>query len=255
MENTKKVDKSDMYLIIAIIVVIVLQNIHTLRFLMYPFNLLATFIHEMSHGLTAATLGGDFKKLVINSDTSGYALYGYNNTMGVFARATIASAGYMGTAIFGTIMLLFRKKDKFVKVFSILFGAFMILSLIIYIRSWVGLFFALPFSALLLFVGLKSNAEFNKFFYNFLASQIALNSLLDIKVLFSVGTKTGGVAGMASLQSDAAKVSDLLIFPYWFWAGLWLLTSVLLFLFAFFKPLKASGQVKEIATESTINNI
>ncbi len=255
MGNIKKIDKSDTYLIIAIIVVIVLQNIHTLRFLMYPFNLLATWIHEMSHGLTAAVLGGNFKKLVINSDTSGYAQYAYNPlTMGTFAKATIASAGYMGTAIFGTIMLFFRKKDKFVKVFSILLGALMILSLIIYIRSWVGLFFALPFSAFLLFIGLKSNAEFNKFFYNFLASQIALNSLLDIKVLFSVGNKTGGVAGMASLQSDAAKVADLLILPYWFWAGLWLLTSVLLFLFAFFKPL-GGGTVKEVITESTINNI
>ncbi len=255
MNNIKKIDKSDTYLIIAIIIVIVLQNIHTLRFLMYPFNLLATWIHEMSHGLTAAALGGDFKKLVINSDTSGYAQYAYNpSTMGTFAKATIASAGYMGTAIFGTIMLFFRKKDKFVKIFSVLFGVLMILSLIIYIRSWVGVFFAVPFSALLLFVGLKSNAEFNKFFYNFLASQIALNSLLDINVLFSVGTKTGGVAGAASLQSDAAKVADLLIFPYWFWAGLWLLTSVLLFLFAFFKPL-GKEEVKEIASESKINNI
>jgi hypothetical protein len=198
-------------------------------------------------------LGGSFKKLVINSDTSGYAQYSYNPaTTGTFAKATISSAGYMGTAIFGTTMLFFRKKEKFVKVFSILLGIFMILSLIIFIRSWVGVFFAVPFSVLLIFVGLKSNAEFNKFFYNFLASQIALNTILDIKVLFSVGTSSGGVAGM-SMQSDAAKVADLLIFPYWFWAGLWFLTSILLFLFAFFKPLTGGSRNKEITSASSTN--
>lgn len=254
MEDSKKIDKSDLYLVIALVIVIVLQNMPSLRFLMYPFNLLATWIHEMGHGLTAELMGGNFNKLVINSDTSGYAEYSYNPlTMGTFAKAIIGSAGYMGTAIFGTMMLFFRKKEGFVKAFSVLLGVFMIASLAIYIRSWIGVFFAVPFSGLLLFIGLYSNAEFNKFFYNFLASQIALNTVLDIKVLFSIGNRTGGVMGLVNSQSDASKVADLLIFPYWFWAGLWLLTSVLLFLFAFFKPLGGKSSQKEIAEESVVS--
>ena len=239
-----KIDKSDIYLIIAVIIVVVIQNIPSIRFIMYPFNLLATWIHEMSHGLTAEIFGGNFKKLVINSDTSGYALYAYNPmTTGTMAKAVIASAGYMGTALFGALMLYFRKKDTFVRVFSVLLGVFMLVSLIIYIRSFIGAMFALPFSALLIFIGIKANAEVNRFLYSLLASEIALNTILDINVLFSVGSKTGGVAGAPLLQSDAAKVADLLFFPYWFWAGLWLLLSVLMFLFAFFKPLKGKKEV------------
>ena len=246
-----KTDKSDIYLIVAIFIVVVMQNIPQVRFLMYPFNLLATWIHEMSHGLTAEMLGGTFKKLIINSDTSGYAVYAYNPlTTGTFSKVLIASAGYMGTAFFGALMLYFRKKQTFVRIFSILLGVFMMLSLIIYIRSFVGAMFALPFSALLIFIGIKSGGEVNKFAYSFLASQISLNSILDIKVLFSVGTKTGGVAGVPTLSSDAAKVSELLFFPYWFWAGLWLILSILMFLFAFFKPLKGNNSQN---TESSEN--
>ena len=251
MNENNKINKSDMYLLIAVVIVVVLQNIPSLRFLMYPFNLLATWIHEMGHGLTAEMMGGNFNKLVINADTSGYASYSYNPlTMGSMAKATISSAGYMGTAIFGTFMLFFRRKDGFVKAFSVMLSVFMIASLIIYVRSWVGVFFVVPFSALLLFIGLKSSGEINKMVYNFLAAQIALNTVLDIKVLFSVGNSSGGVMGMANLQSDAAKIADILIFPYWFWASLWLLTSVLLFIWAFLKPI--GGNTKQVTSGNDV---
>ncbi len=237
-------DKSEQYLIASIILVLVLHNISMLSWVTYPFNLLATWIHEMGHGLTAEMLGGDFKKLVINSDTSGYASYmfpvGHN-----FSRGIIASAGYMGTSIFGATMLFFRKKDNFVRVFSFLLGIFMVFSLLIYIRSLTGWLFGVPFSALLIFVGLKNDNELNSFFYNFIASQIALNAILDIKVLFSVGNSKGGVSSLRSLGSDASAMSQLWFAPYWFWASLWLAISVFLFTYTFLKPLPASKKEKE----------
>jgi len=247
MEQNIKKNKSEIYLLIAVVIVIVLQNIPSLKFLLYPFNLLATWIHEMGHGLTAEMMGANFNELVIRADTSGYAEYSYNpSAMGTLAKATISSAGYMGTAIFGALMLFFRRREGFIKVFSVMLGVFMIASLLIYIRSWVGVFFAVPFSLFLIFVGLKSNAEFNKFFYNFLASQIALNSLLNIKVLYGYGNRVSGG------QSDASKMSELLIFPYWFWASLWLAISVLLFIIVFFKPLSEKSSNKEL---KSVNNL
>ena len=231
-------DKNEQYLIFSLILVLILHNIPSISIITYPFNLLATWIHEMGHGLTAEMFGGDFKKLVINADTSGYASYlfpaGHN-----FARGIIASAGYMGTSIFGAMMLYFRKKDTFVKIFSLMLGIFMVLSLLIYIRSITGWLFGVPFSLLLLFVGLKSDSDINLFFYNFIASQIALNAILDINVLFSVGNSRGGVTGM-TLSSDASVMSEVWIGPYWFWASVWLIISVTLFGYTYLKPLGSS---------------
>jgi len=238
-------DKSEQYLIASIVLVLVLHNISMLSWITYPFNLLATWIHEMGHGLTAEMLGGNFNFLVINSDTSGYANYSFFKNGHNFSKGIIASAGYMGTSIFGATMLLFRKKDTFVRVFSFLLGVFMVFSLLIYIRSLTGWLFGVPFSALLIFVGLKNDNELNSFFYNFIASQIALNAILDIKVLFSVGNSTGGVSGIQSLGSDASAMSQLWFAPYWFWASLWLAVSVFLFTYSFLKPLSASKKEKE----------
>ncbi len=231
-------DKNEQYLIIAIIIVLTLNSISGVSFLMYPFKLLATWVHEMGHGLTAEFFGGDFKKLVINYDTSGYALFSFPINHN-FTRGLVASAGYMGTSIFGAFLLFFRKRMSFVRVFSFILGIIMVISLLVYIRSIVGWLFGVPFSALLIFIGVKVDNKFNIFFYNFIASQIALNAIMDIRVLFSVkssSTQTG--------FSDAQSVANLWFGPYWLWAGLWLILSILLFLYTYLKPL--SGSKKKI---------
>lgn len=39
--------------------------------LLFPFTLLATWFHEMGHGLAAIMLGGEFDRLVIFADDRG----------------------------------------------------------------------------------------------------------------------------------------------------------------------------------------
>ena len=44
-------------------------------YLLYPFSILATWFHEMGHGLAALAFGFEFQQLVIFPSGSGYALY------------------------------------------------------------------------------------------------------------------------------------------------------------------------------------
>src|SRR6185436_20424911 len=67
--------------------------------LLYPFKLLATWMHELSHGLAMILTGAGFDHVVIYRDTSGLA-YAYT-TVGAFGTAIIAAAGYMGTPLWG----------------------------------------------------------------------------------------------------------------------------------------------------------
>ncbi|MCU1281119.1 MAG: hypothetical protein JWM53_4665, partial [bacterium] len=43
------------------------------RLLLCPFTLLATWVHETGHGLAALATGGQFVRLVIFADASGFA--------------------------------------------------------------------------------------------------------------------------------------------------------------------------------------
>ena len=71
-----------------------------LRWLVYPFQLFATLIHELSHGLAALATGGHFVAFTISADTSGLA-----TTAGGW-RWLVISAGYLGAALFGALLLV-----------------------------------------------------------------------------------------------------------------------------------------------------
>jgi hypothetical protein len=66
----------------------------------YPLRLFVTFIHELGHGVTAEVTGGDFISFEVKSSGAGVAF----SRGGV--RPAIISAGYVGTAIFGAVLLL-----------------------------------------------------------------------------------------------------------------------------------------------------
>jgi hypothetical protein len=63
--------------------------------LLYPFKLLAVFVHEMGHGSAAWLTCGKVKSIVVNLDQSGTASY----TGGL--QWMIIPAGYVGGAFWG----------------------------------------------------------------------------------------------------------------------------------------------------------
>src|SRR3954451_22822081 len=74
--------------------------------LLYPFTILATWFHEMGHGLAAMLTGRGFDRLLIFADGSGVALSlrpadGYGVT-----DALVAASGPLGPAIAGALLIL-----------------------------------------------------------------------------------------------------------------------------------------------------
>ncbi|KAI2503040.1 Peptidase M50B-like [Fragilaria crotonensis] len=62
----------------ACLVMIILLNFDTGRYILYPFKLLSTWVHEMSHGTAAILVGGKIKELKIFHDGSGSCYYYYD---------------------------------------------------------------------------------------------------------------------------------------------------------------------------------
>src|SRR5215207_6090948 len=91
-------------LAIALLVSLVLWNLPRGGVVLYPFKLFATWLHELSHGITMILTGAGFDHIVMYRDTSGLA-YAYTS-VGPFGTAIIAAAGYMGTPLWGALLLV-----------------------------------------------------------------------------------------------------------------------------------------------------
>ncbi|PIV32542.1 MAG: peptidase M50, partial [Lysobacterales bacterium CG02_land_8_20_14_3_00_62_12] len=50
-----------------------LWQVPWLGWLVFPFRLFGTFVHELSHGLAAVLTGGDFVRFTVHPDLSGRA--------------------------------------------------------------------------------------------------------------------------------------------------------------------------------------
>jgi hypothetical protein len=71
---------------------------------LYPLSLLATFAHEIGHGMTTLLVGQHFDRLLLHADGSGPALW--SGDPGRLARAAIAAGGLLGPSVAGIALLL-----------------------------------------------------------------------------------------------------------------------------------------------------
>jgi hypothetical protein len=92
--------------LIATAVTFALSFIPFASILTYPVRLFSTFIHETGHILAALLTFGSVKSMVVNFDTSGLTY-----TSGGL-RFLISSSGYLGTALFGSLMLLSARSER-----------------------------------------------------------------------------------------------------------------------------------------------
>ncbi|MFU8802440.1 MAG: M50 family metallopeptidase [Bradymonadaceae bacterium] len=93
-------------LIFAAAVVFLCMFIPFGQYLVYPFRLFGTFVHEAAHALAAVVSGGQVVGMHVNWDTSGLT-----TTRGG-SRFLISSAGYLGSILLGALLLyLGRRRD------------------------------------------------------------------------------------------------------------------------------------------------
>lgn len=109
----------------AFLVAFVLWQYGPFSSIMYPLRLFVTLIHELGHGTMALLTGGKFLNFQVMPSGAGVAY-----TSGGFRPAIIA-AGYIGTAIFGAVLLYVANRSANPHRISIFLGvAFAILTLI-----------------------------------------------------------------------------------------------------------------------------
>ena len=82
-----------------------------------PLKLIVVFLHEVSHAIGALITGGKVESISISWDESGYTI----TNGGKFL--IIASAGYIGCILWGSIMLFASLSSQYCQYYSITLGA------------------------------------------------------------------------------------------------------------------------------------
>ncbi|MCG8419850.1 MAG: M50 family metallopeptidase [Proteobacteria bacterium] len=213
----------DRALAIALLASLVLWNLPFGGLLLYPFKLLATWMHELSHGLIMLLSGAGFDRIEIYRDTSGLAFA--ERGVGPYARAAIAAAGYMGTPLLGAIILIWGQTRRRARVILMVLGAAMAVSAVVFVDNTFGAV-AVGVGAGLCLVGFVMASErVAMVLVNFIAAQACINALLDIRVLFRANLV---VNGKNMGNSDAHNMAEATFGSPTLWASIWLAWSIVL---------------------------
>lgn len=224
----KIVKRNIWFLLLFAVISVVIWQLPYGNIVLYPFTILGTWFHEMGHGLTALFLGGRFHELQIFSNGSGLAQWSGDVFLGNVGKAMVAAGGPVGPIIAGGLMLIASKYKKSTKFVLFAFSLIMLLSILLWVRTWFGFGFLLLFSALIILISVKGKERLQMLTLQFLAVQAFLSIYLTFGYLFSEG---GQVAGTSYL-SDTAFISQYLFLPHWFWAVAILLLSLIIMYFS-----------------------
>ncbi|MDB4963408.1 MAG: hypothetical protein JWP01_3407 [Myxococcales bacterium] len=240
----------------ALLASLLLWNLPIGGLVLYPFKLLATWLHELSHGLAMMATGAGFDYVLVYRDTSGLAYA--KSSVGPFGTAIIAAAGYMGTPVWGAVLIVVTptaraaRRALFILAGLLVFSSFFIVAArpddsfgpwaIGGIGGGVALCGMLP-------------ARWRIATAHFLAAQSCVNALLDIRVLLRPSQVVDGqFAGMSDAGNMAMSTFGTTEeWAVWTWAGIWLAWSlVVLFVALRFNgsPASASAATSDPATAS-----
>ncbi|WP_199245106.1 M50 family metallopeptidase [[Phormidium] sp. ETS-05] len=217
------------WLLGAAVVTVILWQVPWGQYILYPFSILATWFHEMGHGLTAMLLGGDFHQLRIYPNGSGIAQHGGSLFLGPIGRALVAAGGLMGPPLAGAGLILASRQFRTAHYCLLFLGGLLVVSALIWVRSLFGLAAITILGVSILAVALKTPHWFQNFAIQFLGVQACVNTFHQVDYLF---TRTAVIGGK-SLLSDTGQIAQQLLLPYWFWgiliavASLWLLVQSL----------------------------
>jgi hypothetical protein len=229
-------------LAIALLASLLLWNVPFGGIALYPFKLLATWMHELSHGIAMLLTGAGFDHILIYRDTSGLAYA--RSTAGPIGAAVIAAAGYMGTPVWGGVLLVASYDARTARRALLVLAALLVGTALFVVaptktEGGFGPWVTGAIGAVVLVCAVALPARMRLLVAHFIAAQACCNALLDIRVLMRPHQVVGGqVAGASDAHNMAwATFGTHASWAVWFWAIVWLAWS----LAVLFVALRVSG--------------
>jgi hypothetical protein len=179
-------------------------------YLMYPFTLLATWVHESGHGLGAIVTGGHFDRLMIFWDASGWAEVRHG---GGWASAVSCLGGLWAPPLLGASLLAFARGPRRARLALWALCAGLVATLLLVVRSPAGGFAVLFSTALLAWASVWA-PERRQVFVQFIAITLALDTLGR---LLPYAMSSTAMTGGHEQKSDVALIADAVGGHYMIW--------------------------------------
>jgi hypothetical protein len=183
----------------------------------YPVKLFVVLLHEISHGLMAILWGGSIEAIRVSSDIGGVCEY--RITPSWLAEMSVASAGYLGSMIWGALILFLScrlKNDRYITlaigVILLFFSYFVILS-----GEWFGIIFTVGFAFVLLAAAKWLPDIFHDYF---------LHLLGIISCLYVVADIADDLIFRSGIGSDADRIAELSFIPSVVVGVLWIVLAL-----------------------------
>jgi hypothetical protein len=183
--------------------------------LLYPFTILATWFHEMGHGVAAILTGSSFERLLIFPNGSGVAQSMRPADASGLTNALIAASGPLGPAIAGSLLIIASRTDKPTRAALTVVGLALIISTVIWVRTHTGWLVLPALGIAILALAWRGTAAQRRFGIQFLGVQACISVWQQFGYLFSAGGSVGGELH----RSDTSAIADALLLPYWFWGA------------------------------------
>src|SRR5690242_17994454 len=150
-------------------------------YILYPFTLMATWVHEMGHGMASLLSGGRFESLDVFASAGGLAHTLHSNS----ADGFVCAAGLLAPPIVGAGVLAAARGPRRARVVLAVLAAAMVLSLLVWVRSVAG-WISLPLVAAVIgaFARWGSPREV-LFLAQFLGLRLAVDTVTRIDYAFS----------------------------------------------------------------------
>jgi hypothetical protein len=195
------------------------------RMLLYPVNLLVTFLHEFGHSLAALLTGGGVNRVQVSADGSGFT-----ETVGGW-RALILMGGYLGSAVFGNLLFYIGvKKPHLASKTLYVLAVLMLFTGLWWFNSLFTTILLALFAVAAMLLAKKPNWAGNALMF------LGLASIIHIIEDFNVGP-----------TSDLAQYAETIpLVPASVWMYVWLAIVLLLCYYNFSILIKKEGSYKEL---------
>lgn len=179
--------------------------------LIFPIKAFVVLLHELSHGLAAVVTGGHIERIELSANLGGVCW----SRGGL--RAAVLPAGYLGSMLWGGVILVGAARSRHDKVFSAIIGVVVLVTTVMFVRTVFGIAFGLLFGGGLIAVALVFSPWVNDVLLKLLGVTCSLYAVIDIKQDLISRTIPG---------SDAYVMSEEFFFPPVFWGVFWIVIAL-----------------------------
>ncbi len=181
--------------------------------ILLPLEYFNTHLHELCHALAATATGGQALRIEVFANGSGVTPIAVPQSGPSLLIS--ASAGYVGAAFLGGLMLLLARTPKAAKTFLFGLAVALAVSMLVWVRGdWVGIGSGILWIGLLVVAARRLEGDGLVFAAQFLGVQQCLRAAKSLYVLLNINA-------FGDVQNDAALAEKATGLPSLAWALIW----------------------------------